>query len=123
MIFQPTGKDRHPDLREHLWMRASGAAQMQQTYEDYKDGASERRLDYYSALERSPCPPNPSVGTIKADQPRMNFDTDVTMMKNGIKEKFRGFSNAKIQAMMQKKMAKVLISYHKRNGAFVYSQS
>lgn len=60
-------KNLHPDVREHLWLRSSGAAQLMKTYEGY-----------YNVLEESPIPPNPSVGTIKADQSRISFDMDVT---------------------------------------------
>ena len=28
----------HPDVREHLWLRASGAAQVIKTYDYYFDG-------------------------------------------------------------------------------------
>ena len=49
------------------------------TYEGYPTSKnSSSKKDYYTALEESPCPPNPSVGTIKADQSRINFDLDVT---------------------------------------------
>ena len=69
----------HPDVREQLWLRASGAIQFQRTYEGYSANKnSSAKKDYYTALEESPCPPNPSVGTIKADQTRINFDLDVT---------------------------------------------
>ena len=49
------------------------------TYVGYSgmEGSSGKK-DYYTALEDSPCPPNPSVGTIKADQSRINFDLEVT---------------------------------------------
>ena len=52
----------HPDTREQLWLRASGAPQLMKTYAGYQN-----KKDYYTALEESPCPPNPSIGTIKAD--------------------------------------------------------
>ena len=49
------------------------------TYEGYPTSKnSSSKKDYYTALEESPCPPNPSVGTIKADQSRINFDLEVT---------------------------------------------
>jgi len=58
----------HPDVREHLWMRASGAHQFMKSYTNYPSRTNqEKGSDYYQALEDSPCPPNPSVGTIKAD--------------------------------------------------------
>ena len=66
----------HPDVREHLWMRSSGAAQVMKTYDGYVTGNDTK--NYYSILEESPIPPNPSVGTIKADQTRISFDLEVT---------------------------------------------
>lgn len=63
----------HPDTREQLWLRASGAPQLMKTYAGYQN-----KKDYYTALEESPCPPNPSIGTIKADQTRIAFDLEYT---------------------------------------------
>ena len=48
---------------------------------------SERGSDYYVALEESPCPPNPSVGTIKADQTRITFDLEVTEKSKNVRMK------------------------------------
>jgi hypothetical protein len=67
-------------------------------------------------LEASPTPPNSSVGTIKADQGRINFDLDVTKLK---KVAQRGQILA--QSSMQKRFSDVMITYHKRNGAFIYN--
>lgn len=41
--------------------------------------------DYYQSLEDSPTPPNPSVGTIKADQTRISFDLDVTIQSKNVR--------------------------------------
>ena len=36
MIYiEHENKNLHPDVREHLWLRASGATQLRKTYEDY----------------------------------------------------------------------------------------
>ena len=73
----------HPDVRENLWLRSSGAGQFLKTYTGYQVGqGSSNTKDYYTALEDSPNPPNPSVGTIKADQSRINFDLEVTEKKH-----------------------------------------
>lgn len=50
---------------------------MMKTYSDYNMPGTKTQ-DYYNLLEESPCAPNPSTGTIKADQTRINFDLDVT---------------------------------------------
>ena len=42
-------------------------------------------MDYYQTLEESPCPPNPSIGTIKADQSRITFDLDVTLKSKNVR--------------------------------------
>ena len=63
-------KNLHPNVREHLWSRASGATQLMKTYEGYPVDANApegMRKDYYTALTEAPNPPNSSVGTIKAD--------------------------------------------------------
>ena len=65
-------KNTHPDVREQLWLRASGAYQLMESYKDYKvevdsSNSTKNVTDYYEALEKSPTPPNPSVCTIKAD--------------------------------------------------------
>jgi len=48
------------------------------SYEGYPSENGSKDKDYYTMLEESPNPPNPSVGTIKADQTRINFDLEVT---------------------------------------------
>lgn len=115
----------HPDVREQLWLRASGAAQLMKSYEGYPTSEqTQSKKDYYSALEESPCPPNTSVGTIKADQSRIFFDTDV--IKQSYKwEKYnlKMQDDEKIQTNLQKRFAEVMMTYHKRNGAFIYNQS
>ena len=73
-----TTSNLHPDVREHLWMRSTGAYQIMDSYAEYPSGVNGKTKDYYTALEESPNPPNPSVGTIKADQTRIHFDLDVT---------------------------------------------
>ena len=63
-------KNLHPNVREHLWSRASGATQLMKTYEGYQVDANApegMKKDYYTALTEAPNPPNSSVGTIKAD--------------------------------------------------------
>ena len=57
----------HPDVREHLWMRSTGAYQIMESYDKYSSSVFGKVKDYYTALEESPNPPNPSVATIKAD--------------------------------------------------------
>ena len=42
------------------------------------------KKDYYTALEESPCPPNTSNGTIKADQSRIAFDLEYTEKSSNI---------------------------------------
>jgi len=69
MLYVPN-YNTHPDVREHLWLRASGASQYTESYDNYRHKTSSsgyKKTDYYSGLEASPSPPNPSVGTIKAD--------------------------------------------------------
>ena len=46
----------HPDVREHLWLRASGATQFMKTYVGYASGGQGSAItkDYYTALEDSP---------------------------------------------------------------------
>ena len=69
----------HPDVRELLWLRASGATQLRETYRGYHTNVeSTDQKDYYTVLKESPCPPNPSVGAIKVDQKRIYFDLNVT---------------------------------------------
>ena len=102
----------HPDVREHLWSRSSGATQLMKSYEDYQvdsaaSGGYTMKKDYYTALEESPNPPNSSVGTIKADQSRINFDLDVTAKSSHFKT--IGVSSTYLnQPMMQKKFANVM---------------
>ena len=89
------------------------------SYTNYTSSAdSERRSDYYEALEESLCPPNPSVGTIKADQSRITFDLEVTEKSKNVRMK-EHLTNG----FMQRKFAQVMMAYHKRNGAFVNNQS
>lgn len=95
------------------------------SYEGYP--TSEHTLskkDYYSALEESPCPPNTSVGTIKADQSRIFFDTEVIKQSHK-REKYNldMQDDAALQTNLQKRFAEVMMTYHKRNGAFIYNQS
>ena len=75
---------------------------------------------YYAALSFAPTPPNPSVGTIKADQGRIHFDLDVTKKKWVIIDRYQGVVR---ENKMQDRFADVMITYHKRNGAFIYNQS
>ena len=79
MIYvEAENQNLHPDVREQLWLRSSGAHQLMKTYEGYMMENGMKGKDYYTMLEDSPNPPNPSVGTIKADQTRINFDLEVT---------------------------------------------
>ena len=96
MIYVEYGNlNLHPDVREHLWSRSSGATQLMKSYEDYPlDAAAgaaatssgNQKKDYYTALAESPHPPNSSVGTIKADQTRIAFDLDVTAKSHHLKK-------------------------------------
>ena len=72
--------------------------------------------NYYQSLEDSPCPPNPSVGTIKADQSRISFDLKVTIQSKNVR-----MAEAVTKEQMQKRFSQVMKAYHKRNGAFVYN--
>ena len=71
MIYvQFENSNLHPDVREHLWSRASGAMQLMKAYEDYpanENAPDGNKKDYYTALTEAPNPPNSSFGTIKAD--------------------------------------------------------
>ena len=81
----------HADVREHLWMRSSGAAQFMESYSSYAaEELSTSNTDYYSALMKAPIPPNPSVGTIRADQGRISFDLEVTKSKKLVQERLQG---------------------------------
>ena len=90
MIYVEYGNlNLHPDVREHLWSRSSGATQLMKSYEDYpidNSSAGNKKKDYYTALAESPHPPNSSVGTIKADQTRIAFDLDVTAKSHHMKK-------------------------------------
>lgn len=63
---------------------------MIKTYAGYQSQSSNQK-DYYTALAESPCPPNPSVGTIRADQTRITFDLDVTEKNYKVKRIGKGF--------------------------------
>ena len=119
MIFiDSENKNLHPDVREHLWLRASGATQLKKSYQDYQvDGLHNK--DYYDALKESPDPPNSSFATILADQPRISFDVTVTEKRHHLKQ----IALINHQSHMQSKFANVMKTYHKRNGAFIYNQS
>lgn len=67
MYFDDENKNTHPDVREHLWLRASGAHQLMDSYNAQVKPVNGKPVDYYTALESSPTAPNPSVCTIKAD--------------------------------------------------------
>ena len=109
----------HPDVREHLWLRASGASQFMKSYQNYPSRTNpERGTDYYLSLEDAPCPPNSSVGTIKADQSRITFDLEVTKLSKNVR-----MPEQLTKEAMQKRFAQVMMAYHKRNGAYVYNQS
>jgi len=114
-------KNTHPDVREQLWLRSAGALQMMESYSGYQIkqdiGVSKHSVDYYEALHNSPTPPNSSVGTIKADQTRIKFDLEVTKEKKMVKTMDLQLR----QRPMQDKFANVMITYHKRNGAFIYN--
>ena len=62
----------HPDVREHLWMRASGAAQLQETYSGYKSSDG-KTVDYYETLLLSPTPAHVSQIDIDRDKDRFHF--------------------------------------------------
>ena len=87
--------DTLPDVREHLWLRASGAHQLIKSYGGYASMNSQgqpsgqKPKDYFTALEDAPNPPNTSVGTIKADQSRIKFDLEVLKKTNGYKGTYR----------------------------------
>ena len=71
---------------------------MMDSYSKYpmknKDGQETNQFtDYYTALRDSPTAPNSSVGTIKADQTRINFDTDITVKK----DRFQNFNITQIK--------------------------
>ena len=92
------------------------------SYNGYSEGTREKTQDYYSALEASPITPNPSVGTIKADQTRINFDMEVIKQNHKAKRSIK-LGHKLNQSKMQEKFKNVMITYHKRNGAFIYNQS
>ena len=104
----------HPDVREMLWVRASGAGQFKASYKGYPGGS------YYEMLEKTPCTPNPSVSTIRADQPRIFFDLNTPKLSHNCHADQAKYLN---QKQMQRRFADVMISYHKRNQAFIYNQS
>lgn len=54
---------------------------------------------------RSPCPPNPSVGTIKADQGRIRFDLEVLQKKEDERLKLQIEGNTDMQKALQEKFA------------------
>lgn len=112
-----------PDVRTHLWLRASGAAQYVDSNEGYEiEGTGrQQQWDYYTALQNSPIYPNNSISTIRADQDRIKFDLEVTKQRDNIKMLELG-RNVTTKSM-QKRFAEVMINYTKRNGAFVYNQS
>lgn len=91
---------------------------MIKTYSDYSTTGG-KTSDYYTLLEESPCAPNPSTGTIKADQTRIHFDLEVTKLSHKAL-KYKEFIN---QNTMQRRFASVMMAYHKRNGAYIYNQS
>ena len=90
------------------------------SYEGYQLAGGLKGKDYYTMLEDSPNPPNPSVGTIKADQTRINFDLEVTEKSHHVRNYEKNWLT---NQMMQNRFAKVMMTYHKRNGAFIYNQS
>ena len=49
-----------------------------ESYSRYPTGVKGKYINYYTALEKSPNPPNPSVSKIMEDQFRINFDLEVT---------------------------------------------
>ena len=65
-----------------------------------------KKKDYYTALSESPNPPNSSVGTIKADQSRINFDLDVIGKSHHLSR--MGGTEYLSQPMMQKKFSTVM---------------
>ena len=67
----------HPDLREILWLRASGSYQLMLTYDSYpnKKRPADKK-DYFTALLESPNVPNPSTSKILADKNKIRFDMD-----------------------------------------------
>ena len=78
MIYVVEDSNLNPNVREQLWLRSSGAHQLMKSYDGYPVGfSSAANQDYYQLLENSPLTPNPSVGMIKADFTRINFDLDV----------------------------------------------
>ncbi len=129
MIYVENG-DMAPDVREHLWMRASGAFQLMKSYQGYafestQGKPSGKPKDYFAALEESLNPPNTSVGTIKADQTRIKFDLEVLKKTNDYQKSYKELKigDKQLQQMMQKRFASVMTTYHKRNGASTYNQS
>jgi len=68
---------------------------MQRSYDGYLASSGSR--DYYTALVKSPCPPNPSVGTIKADQGRIRFDLEVLQKKEDERLKLQFEGNTDMQ--------------------------
>ena len=91
------------------------------SYEDYPGENGSKARDYYTMLEDSPNPPNPSAGTIKANQYRINFDLEVVEKSRNRQVRYEnGWVN---NNFMQNRFAKVMMTYHKRNSAYIYNQS
>ena len=112
MLYVDLSKQNlQPDVREHLWLRASGASQLLKTYDDYvidPDDLEAKTIDYYTALKEAPTVPNPSIKLINTTLKDIDFDLEITGSRNSFIDSLKDLLT---QKLMRKKLERVLQTY------------